>query len=304
MTSIMMTPLDVVKIRLQTQQRKLLQNRCFLYCNGLMDHICVCTPTNGSHNNAHGQWYARPGHFNGTIDAFIKIVRSEGPLSLWSGLPPTLVMAIPGTMLYYTSYEVVKRNLTPLCADPFCSTPIWVVFTSAMTARIIAATVVSPLELIRTKMQSRNLKYKEVGVALRQLMEQRGWQGLWLGLVPTLLRDVPFSVIYWSSYESLKNSFKQTTPTTTFSFFAGSLSGTVAAVVTLPFDVVKTHRQIDIDKPKKGNSLLSSMNDIYKSQGVRGLFTGLGPRIAKVAPACAIMITSFEYGKKWFMETA
>lgn len=52
---LVVTPLDVVKIRLQAQQQA--KAKCFLYCNGLMDHICSCT----------SDWYRRPGHFNGTI---------------------------------------------------------------------------------------------------------------------------------------------------------------------------------------------------------------------------------------------
>jgi solute carrier family 25 protein 39/40 len=30
------------------------------------------------------------------------------------------------------------------------------------------------------------------------------------------------------------------------------------------------------------------------------LFPGLVPRLVKVAPACAIMISSYEYGKRFF----
>ena len=41
---------------------------------------------------------------------------------------------------------------------------------------------------------------------------------------------------------------------------------------------------------------------IYKNHGVKGLFTGLLPRIFKVAPACAIMIATFEYGKQFFQK--
>ncbi|KAF5303731.1 hypothetical protein FQA39_LY19019 [Lamprigera yunnana] len=61
-TSLFVTPLDVVKIRLQTQQTQVSRSRCFLYCNGLMDHFCACE-TNGLNK----QWFERPGHFNGTI---------------------------------------------------------------------------------------------------------------------------------------------------------------------------------------------------------------------------------------------
>lgn len=45
------------------------------------------------------------------------------------------------------------------------------------------------------------LEIKEV---LRTLIQQSGIAGLWKGVFPTLLRDVPFSAIYWMNYESLK----------------------------------------------------------------------------------------------------
>lgn len=39
------------------------------------------------------------------------------------------------------------------------------------------------------------------------------------------------------------------------------------------------------------------MAQIYKHHGTSGLFAGLTPRLIKVAPACAIMIATFEYSK-------
>lgn len=72
--------------------------------------------------------------------------------------------------------------------------------------------------------------------------------------------------------------------------------------------MVKTHKQIelgDIDFAVKGRKLTTTrevMKKIYATSGVNGLFTGLVPRIVKVAPACAIMISTYEYGKHFFTE--
>lgn len=79
----------------------------------------------------------------------------------------------------------------------------------------------------------------------------------------------------------------------------------VSAVVTLPFDVVKTHKQIELGemellKEKRSTSTFSLMRDLYQDRGMRGLFAGIVPRISKVAPACAIMISIYEYGKAYF----
>jgi solute carrier family 25 protein 39/40 len=39
---------------------------------------------------------------------------------------------------------------------------------------------------------------------------------------------------------------------------------------------------------------------VLSEAGPRGLFAGLGPRLAKVSPACAIMVGSYELGKAFF----
>lgn len=41
---------------------------------------------------------------------------------------------------------------------------------------------------------------------------------------------------------------------------------------------------------------------MYQRNGVRAIFSGLVPRMIKVAPACAIMVSTFEYGKKFFQK--
>lgn len=317
-TSFFVTPLDVVKIRLQAQQKEFMKHKCFLYCNGLMEHTCFCINGNGNSSRnglqpsgkaflSSKQWYRRPGHFNGTIDAFITITRNEGITSLWSGLPPTLVMAVPATVIYFTVYDQIKEQLNAVARIPVGQQPSWVPVLSGAIARVFSATVISPLEMIRTKMQSKKLSYLEIGQGVRSLIQARGFVSLYTGLGPTLLRDVPFSSIYWANYEGLKQHCGQVEPTFLFSFFAGATSGTVAAVTTLPFDVIKTHRQIELGEMEvltvcKPSSTYSLMKNLYQSHGMQGLFTGIVPRIIKVAPACAIMISTYEFGKRFFRQ--
>ncbi|KMZ10656.1 solute carrier family 25 member 40 isoform X3 [Drosophila simulans] len=315
-TACFMTPLDVIKTRLQAQQQALLSNKCFLYCNGLMDHICPCGPD--TPNPA----AAKPApRFSGTIDAFIKISRTEGIGSLWSGLSPTLISALPSTIIYFVAYEQFKARFTDIhykyMRRPDTSAhdiphpiPFLVPLLAGVSARILAVTCVSPVELIRTKMQSQRMTHAEMFGTIRQVVQSQGVLGLWRGLPPTILRDVPFSGIYWTCYEYLKSSFGVVEPTFSFSFAAGAISGSVAATITTPFDVVKTHEQIEFgekfifsDNPPKQvatKSVAMRLASIYRMGGVPAIFSGLGPRLFKVAPACAIMISSFEYGKSFF----
>ncbi|XP_060523808.1 probable mitochondrial glutathione transporter SLC25A40 isoform X2 [Cylas formicarius] len=305
LTSLIMTPLDVIKIRMQAQQQAM--KNCFLYCNGLMDHICSCQPA-----DPNNPWFKRPSHFHGTLDAFIKIGRNEGITSLWSGLSPTLVLSVPATVCYFVTYDQLRLKLKSMYNEnnngEVAKQPFWIPLVSGASARILSVTIVSPLELIRTKMQSQKLSYLEIGEALKVLLKTDGIKGLWKGIFPTLLRDVPFSAIYWMSYETIKSVWRYDQPSFALSFFAGAISGSIAATVTVPFDVVKTHQQIEFGstlfanngKPSKSRTTSTIFWDIYRTNGIRGLYAGLAPRLIKVSPACAIMISSFEYGKVFF----
>jgi len=73
---VLVTPLDVVKIRLQSQQKPFRTGSYFVYNNGLMDCLCVCSHCNENGNGSVQQsqpqprfkpWYGRPGHFSGTL---------------------------------------------------------------------------------------------------------------------------------------------------------------------------------------------------------------------------------------------
>uniref|UniRef100_A0A3Q1JG85 Mitochondrial glutathione transporter SLC25A39 n=1 Tax=Anabas testudineus TaxID=64144 RepID=A0A3Q1JG85_ANATE len=305
LTSVFVTPLDVVKIRLQAQQTPFHQGKCFLYCNGLMDHIYVC-----QNRTSCTSWYKTPTHFNGTLDAFVKITRYEGLRSLWSGLPPTLIMAVPATIIYFTCYDRLRDFLRYGLGFQGSHIPL----VAGGLARLGAVTVISPLELVRTKMQSRRLSYSELRVCIRSAVAQDGLLSLWRGWGPTVLRDVPFSALYWFNYELVKVQLCEQArmPQANFSisFTAGAISGAIAAILTLPFDVVKTRRQIQLGEMDTlgGVFLLITvstwhiMKEIWTELGYRGLFAGFMPRVIKVAPACAVMISTYEFGKAFFQK--
>lgn len=48
-------------------------------------------------------------------DALVKIGKREGIFSLWSGLSPTLVLAVPATIVYFVSYEQLRIYIKVSC---------------------------------------------------------------------------------------------------------------------------------------------------------------------------------------------
>ena len=135
------------------------------------------------------------------------------------------------------------------------------------------------------------------------LVRQQGVLGLFRGLGPMLLRDVPFSCIYWVGYERLKQRFMEEEGelSAAASFVSGGTAGALATLMTMPLDVVKTRRQVERGSAGAQSETLGAMvARIVRLEGPRALLAGVVPRLAKMAPSCAIMIASFEMGKKWF----
>ncbi|KAJ1939140.1 Carrier protein, mitochondrial [Linderina pennispora] len=159
----------------------------------------------------------------------------------------------------------------------------------------------------------------DLRTVMRGVSSEIGHSGLgtlWRGLVPTLWRDVPFSAIYWFGYEQWSHRVfapifygrqhssgaSDTLTRLMTSFCSGAASGIVAAIITTPFDVAKTRRQIEQHANPKSHvsqhrTFASMLRHIVAKEGLRGLFAGLAPRLMKIAPSCAIMISSYELGK-------
>ena len=294
--------------------------------------------------------------FNSTFDGLRKIAQNEGILTLWRGLSPTLVMSIPGNVIYFTGYDYLRFNryspIRKYVSDGYA--PV----AAGSVARVAAAVIISPIEMFRVRMQAASSSnsgiFKETLVGLRDMVTARGYTSLWRGFTLTMWRDVPFSAFYWWSYETTRNKLtdfrekaRGLTPelsasksrmrsrsqsrenhTATFvdSFIAGAISGALASLLTTPFDVGKTRQQVfvhandfstpsnaptsskqsNVSLPKNESrglmpeerSMPRFLYHIYQTEGLQGLCRGWAARCLKVAPACAIMISSYEIGKK------
>ena len=111
-------------------------------------------------------------------------------------------------------------------------------------ARSISATLVTPLELVRTRLQASHARssFSSVFSPLMREVQMEGVGVLWRGLGATLWRDVPFSALYFTGYELGKvlltgagfGENKASSFWTEFSssFVVGAGSGCIAAVAT------------------------------------------------------------------------
>lgn len=347
------TPLDVVRVRLQAQSNpapsigsarlppflQLPPNLGVTACCREVfwvqnqSQFCVASPTGtiesvSSIASDCAAEETQRKSFTTTLDGLRKIARNEGIFTLWRGLSPTLMMAIPANVIYFAGYDWLRYSQrSPMYGRV---TDDYAPLAAGSVARVLAAIAVSPIEMLRTRMQATSSTERGVlratMVGLKDMVSSEGYRSLWRGLTLTLWRDVPFSAFYWWGYEqgrkrlnalrSQRATFtgKQSATLThtqllTDSFIAGATSGAVAALVTTPFDVGKTRQQTVLHGPEaRMSKLIKDLPEnrtmprflwhIYCTEGVPGLFKGWAARCLKVAPACAIMISSYEIGKR------
>ncbi|KAG1240642.1 hypothetical protein G6F68_017460 [Rhizopus microsporus] len=103
-------------------------------------------------------------------------------------------MSVPANVVYFVGYEHLKDSIPSTEYAPLMAGAV---------ARTIAVTMISPIELFRTRLQAsvgtEGFRYVLEGV--KEMVVKDGPRALWRGLPPTLWRDVPFSAIYWMGYE-------------------------------------------------------------------------------------------------------
>lgn len=346
LTSLLVTPLDVVRVRLQAQTSPSPLSSDFIRIPSNTGITACCREVFWLQNKSEfclasttvdqallaecAADESKRRTINSTLDGIRKIARNEGITTLWRGLSPTLMMAVPGNVIYFAGYDWLRTNQHSPIKTHVGET--YAPLIAGSISRVAAAVVVGPVEMLRTRMQashpsSTGAVLKETVVGLREMVAENGYRSLWRGLTLTMWRDVPFSAFYWWGYEwgrerlhdlrglsavkasnsavrsSARDQQGDHTTVLIDSFISGAAAGAIASVVTTPFDVGKTRQQTV--KSSKGSALRPEygsmpqlLTHIFKTEGMAGLFKGWVPRCMKVAPACAIMISSYELGKK------
>ena len=243
----------------------------------------------------------------GALPLAREIWATQGVLGLYKGAGPHMLIA-PYTVLYYSMYEELRgRGHAATEEQSGPGGHALVPLGAAICARTVETSIRMPLELLRTMMQTAGpaVTLRECTHVLLKAGLKDG-PGAWFrGMVPTLLRDVPFSAIYWLGYETAKSRVRVPPAwvpsgglrSAVESFVSGAGAGMLAAVVITPLDVVKTIRQHHVP----GSSALSYasiMRMLRDSPGVA--FAGLGPRLVRVPAGLATMMAALEYTKRTF----
>ena len=121
--------------------------------------------------------------------------------------------------------------------------------------------------------------------ACRSVLSATGIRGFYAGLLPVLLRDVPFNAVEFTVYEQMKYTYlrlrgiERRTLTPTEAATLGGAAGMATGGITTPLDVIKTRLMMQSSKEGVKRTFTGTAKYIVRNEGWQALFAGLGPRL-------------------------
>lgn len=166
-------------------------------------------------------------------------------------------------------------------------------------AGAIGASVVYPLDTIKTRMQAQASKdgeepqYKDELDCFTQLVLEEGPRSLYSGLVPQLLGIAPEKALKLTVNEILLEMLEQLLPGTrlwALELIAGGGGGFSQVLVTNPMEIVKLRLQMQskIVSPK-------GLWQVVKDLGLQGLYCGSAITLARDVPSSGIFFACYAF---------
>ena len=81
-------------------------------------------------------------------------------------------------------------------------------------------------------------------------------------------------------------------------FVAGGVAGAVSRTVVSPFERVKILLQVQSSTSSYNHGILNAVGQVYKEEGVAGLFRGNGLNCIRIFPYSAVQFVVYEWCKK------
>ncbi|XP_010764859.1 solute carrier family 25 member 55a [Notothenia coriiceps] len=269
----------------------------------------------------------RPGQqvYKSMMDCLVKTVRSEGFFGMYRGAAVNLTLVTPEKAIKLAANDFFRQHLSKNgkgltvfkemlagCGAGMCqvvvTTPMEMLKIQLQDAGRLAAQQQKPVMMSTTKLVATNTvlcrSFNSCTVSsapravsatqiAKELFHTHGIQGLYKGLGATLIRDVPFSIVYFPLFANLNRLGKPSPDAASpfyWAFMSGCVAGSTAAVAVNPCDVVKTRLQ-SLNKgsaEEAYSGVVDCVSKIMRKEGPSAFLKGAGCRALVIAPLFGI----------------
>lgn len=283
LSSFVVSPLDVVKIRLQLQPFS------------LSDPLAPLREAPA---------------YRGAFATLKHILKHEGITGLWKGNVPAELLYVCYGAVQFTTYRSTTVFLQT--AFPTRLPDAAESFIAGAASGAAATGITYPLDLLRTRFaaQGRHRIYRSLRSAVWDIKRDEGWRGFFRGIGPGLGQIVPFMGLFFVSYESLRISLEGLhMPWGSGDATAGMMASIIAKTAVFPLDLVR--KRIQVQGPSRNryvyenipeySTARGAIRSILRTEGFRGLYKGLPISLIKAAPASAVTLWTYEQSMRFML---
>jgi len=233
-----------------------------------------------------------------------EITRQEGVAGLYRGVTMAVASHSLGWGSYLTLFRTAQGHIRSAVGHD--STPGD--FAAACLAAATTSTIVTPLNLVKTRTQLHDdCSKKHLGVmaTLRQVAKESGWKSLFRGLGPQVLLS-SHTTIQVALYECLARTLwgvrgKDDVPIMSVAI-ASALSKSVAVVICNPLEVCRTRMQDQRNHSRfvtcanhfGFRSTFQLLRHIHATEGARGMYRGTAVNVLRVIPTTVVAFIAYE----------
>ncbi|KAH8998841.1 hypothetical protein EDB86DRAFT_2828382 [Lactarius hatsudake] len=239
---------------------------------------------------------AAPGTYTGGLDVVKKALARDGPTGLYRGVVPPLLGVTPIFALSFWAYDASKKLIhyfTPNRTNSALSTGELAAagFLSAVPTTFVTAPVERAKVLLQVQGQGGSgPQYKGVVDVIGHLYKEGGIRSIFRGTFATLARDGPGSAAYFATYEITKKALAPVGAQSSDLnigqvILAGGTAGVAMWAIAIPPDVLKSRLQSAPTGTYSG--IVDCARKTIAADGVRALWKGFGPAMARAFPANA-----------------
>jgi len=192
--------------------------------------------------------------------------------------------------------------------------PMPISMLSAGVAASVAEVITIPLDTAKVRLQIQGLrlkpgepkKYTGMLNAIATIAREESALGLFKGLAPGIQRQMVFASLRIGLYEPVRNLYcgndLKNDPPLIKKILAGMTTGAVGIMIANPTDVVKIRLQgegnLPAGVPRRYNGSIDAYTKIVATEGVKGLWTGVGPNVLRNSVINAAELASYDQIKQ------
>ncbi|WCJ19296.1 Mitochondrial phosphate carrier protein 1 mitochondrial [Euphorbia peplus] len=229
-----------------------------------------------------------PAKYNGISSGFSTLWKEQGPSSLWRGWSGKLFGYGVQGGCKFGLYEYFKRLYSDVLVD---QNRTFVYFLSSASAQVFADVALCPFEAVKVRVQTQPQYAKGLTDGFPKLYKAEGLKGFYRGILPLWGRNLPFSMIMFSTFEHSSDTIYRnvlrrnkhdcsSVQQLGVTCLAGYMAGAIGTVISNPADNIMT---------SLCNNRAETVLQAIKRIGLVNLFTrSLPVRLAIVGPVVTL----------------